>query len=246
MDVIVSINVFRSISTLEHQIKNIKQHLNAKYAVILNCNQYMYDEILSKMTLDDNIYLNPHILEKKRFHGSLTQGIVSNMNYAVKNFDFKYFVVISGRTIFYRPITVQKFDGYFEKKKWSSLEEMEEHVRGPFPNSDWKWESFKNTKLAKYYMDRNYKLFTEVHEGVCFSYNVTINILQFLENNIEITKDLFDYNDCVEEFSLNTISTNECNIENLEYGFVYIGNGSSEECNYNDLDRYTRKMQFFD
>jgi hypothetical protein len=121
---------------------------------------------------------------------------------------------------------------------------MQADRRGPFPFMDWKWSSFKGTKLAKYYMDNNYKLAANVHEGVCFSYNVTKNILRFLENNIEITKDLYDYNDCVEEFSLNTISFNECDIENLEYGYIYIGNGSAEECDYSNEDRYTRKIWF--
>ena len=247
MDVVVSINIYKSVKTLQYQLKTIKEHLNVKYVVIINCNKYMRDIlVLSKMKLEKNIYLNPEILEKKRYHGSLTQGIVSNMNYAMKNFDFKYFLVMSGRTIFYRPINIEKFDGYFKNNKWSSFEEMEADRRGPFPFMDWKWPSFKQTKLAKYYMDNNYKLATQVHEGVCFSCNVTKNIIRFLENNLEITKDLYDFNDCVEEFSLNTISTNECDIENLEYGYIYIGNGSVDDCDYSNENLYTRKIRFLD
>ena len=245
MDVVVSINIYKSVNTLEYQLKTIKNHLNVNYVVILNCNQYMYD-ILSKTTLDNNIFLNPEILEKKRFHGSLTQGIVSNMKYALDNFDFKYFLVMSGRTIFYRSITIDKFDGYFEKNKWSSTQEMETNRLGSVPFVHWKWPSFNGSKLAKYYMDKNYKLETDKHEGVCFSRNVTKNILRFLENNLEIAEDLYDYNDCVEEFSLHAISYNEYDIENLEYGFVYIGNGSAEACDYNDQNKYTRKIYFLD
>ena len=245
MDIVVSINIYKSKKTLEYQLNTIKEHLNTTYVVIVNCNQYMYD-LLSDTTLDNNIYLNPEIIQKSRYHGSLTRGIVSNMKYALDNFDFKYFVVMSGRTIFYRSITIDKFHSYFEKNKWSSLEEKESNIHGEFPFTDWKWPSFKNTKLAKYYMNNNYKLYSQAHEGVCFSYNVTKNIVLFLQNNLEIAEDLYNYNDCVEEFSLNKISSNECNINNLEHGFVYLGNGSGEGYNGNDHDRYMCKIPFLD
>lgn len=242
MSVVVSINIYKSIKTLEHQLSTIEKHVNTNYVVILNCNKYMYD-LLSPTTLAHNVYLNPEILEKKRYHGSLTQGIVSNMKYALDNFEFKYFVVMSGRTIFYRSITIEKFDAYFEKNKWSSKEELEAAISGPFRFYDWKWPSFKQSKLAKYYMDKNYKLIGQVHEGVCFSYNVINNIVRFLENNIEIATDIYNFNDCVEEFSLHTIASNEYD---TEAGFVYIGNGSVDDCDYNNEDRYTRKIRFFD
>lgn len=245
MDIVVSINIYKSCKTLEYQLSTIKEHLKANYIVVLNCNQYMYDT-LSQMKLDEIIYLNPEILEKKRYHGSLTQGIISNMKYAVDTFTFKYFVVMSGRTIFYRPITIDNFNTYFEKKKWKDIQEMESIRSGPFPFTDWKWPSLTKTKLAKYYMNKHYTLIGEVHEGLCVSYNVTKNILRFIENNPEITKDLYEFNDCVEEFSIHTIASNEYDTDNLEYGFIYIGNGSCEKCDYSNTDKYTRKILFLD
>lgn len=244
MEIVVSINIYKSTNTLQYQLATIKEHLGANYVVVLNCNKYMYDTIRSTIDMEHNVYLNPEILEKKRYHGSLTQGIVSNMKYSLEHFKFKYFVVLSGRTIFYRPINIQQFDSYFEKKKWKDLQERETVRGGAFPFMDWKWPSLKKTKLAKYYIDRNYTLIGEVHEGMCMSYNVIKNIVKFVDNNIEIINDLYNFNDCVEEFSLHTIASNEYDINNLEYGFIYIGNGSSEKCDYNDKDKYTRKISF--
>lgn len=132
-------------------------------------------------------------------------------------------------------------------KKWSSIEEMNS-IRSscPFTSNDWKWPYFKQTKLAQYYLDKKYTLLSEGHEGMCFSYNVTKNIVTLLQNNLEITKDLYDFTDCVEEFSIQTIAYNECDVENLEYGYVYIGNGTGNNYDGNNIDKYTRKIEFFD
>jgi hypothetical protein len=79
---------------------------------------------------------------------------------------------------------------------------------------------------------------------VCFSYNVAKNIIIFVENNPEIADDLYNFNHCVEEFSIHTISENEYDINNMEHGFVYIGNGPNNDWDQNNLDLYTRKIDF--
>ena len=213
------------------------------YIVILNCNKYMFD-ILQDRKLEDNIHINPEIIQKNRDHGSLTYGFVSNMKYALQHFKFSYFLILSGRTIFYRDVDIEKFRNYFSKKIWSSVEDMESNRQGLLDYTDWHWPSFKNTKLAKYYIDKNYKLSSSAHEGVCFSYNVTTNIINFLENNPEIADDIYNFNHCVEEFAIQTISQNEYDMNNMEYGFVYIGNGVYNCCDQNNLDLYTRKIDF--
>jgi hypothetical protein len=205
----------------------------------------MFD-ILQDRKLEDNIHINPEIIEKNRFHGSLTHGIISNMKYALQHFEFSYFFILSGRTIFYRDVDINKFRNYFSKNRWSSVEDMESNRQGFLECNyvDWHWPCLKSTELAKYYISRNYKLVYSPHEGLCFSYNVVKNILNFLENNSEIAYDLYNFNYCVEEFSIQTISENEYDINNMEYGFVYIGNGHDNECDENNLDLYTRKIDF--
>lgn len=110
-------------------------------------------------------------------------------------------------------------------KKWNNLEERENTVKELFQCEGWKWPSLKETFLAKYYLSLGYKLYCSAHEGLGFSYNVTKNILNFLNNNSIIKNNLFNFYDAVEEFSLQTISIIEINELNLEYGFFNIGHG---------------------
>jgi hypothetical protein len=242
----VSINVYKSIKTLQKQLETIKTHLQMPYVVILNCNKFMYDE-LKKTPLDENIHINPEIIEKKRYHGTLTKGIVSNMKYAFEHFTFTYFIILSGRTLFYRDIALQQFDEYFSKNKWSSVKEMELERKGTIALNGWHWPVFKKTKLAQYYIERSYKLQSSPHEGLCFSKTVCKMLLEFLDKHIDIANDLFSQNDaCVEEFSLQTIASNEYDKETMEYGFIYIGNGCDEECDYTEIHKYTRKIRFMD
>jgi hypothetical protein len=242
--IVISVNIYKSFETLEHQLENIKKHVQKNYIVILNCNNYMFD-ILQDKKLEDNIHINPEIIEKSRFHGSLTRGIVSNMKYALENFKFSYFIILSGRTIFYRDLDIEKFKNYFSKKIWSSVEDMDINRQGFLDYREWHWSSLIHTKLAQYYIYRNYKLAScGAHEGVCFSYNVAKNIIIFVENNPEIADDLYNFNHCVEEFSIHTISENEYDINNMEHGFVYIGNGPNNDWDQNNLDLYTRKIDF--
>ena len=71
---------------------------------------------------------------------------------------------------------------------------------------NWHWPSFCNTLLAKYYLNLGLNLHSSAHEGICFNYNVIHNILTFCNNHPEIINDLFNFNHCVEEFSLQTIA----------------------------------------
>ena len=45
----VSINVYKSIKTLQKQLETIKTHLQMPYVVILNCNKFMYDELKKRL-----------------------------------------------------------------------------------------------------------------------------------------------------------------------------------------------------
>ena len=104
IDIVISINVFQKPFFLLKQLQNIYDNVLSSYCVVLNCNEFMFHE-LNKLELPNNVFINPEIINKARFHGSLTHGIVSNMNYAIHHFDFKYFLILSGRTIFYKKMT---------------------------------------------------------------------------------------------------------------------------------------------
>jgi len=273
IDIVISINVFQKPSFLLKQLQNIYDNVLCSYCVVLNCNDFMFHE-LNKIQLPNNVFINHEIINKARFHGSLTNGIVSNMNYAIHHFVFEYFLILSGRTIFYKKMTLENL--YILNKKWNSIEEMQTTQKSEFNNMDtliigclgllndenwkiieenkknkknkviqkidgwwpdgWYWPYFKNTKLAQYYLNNGYRLECSYHEGLCFSYNVVNNILNFFNRNLEIKDDLFNFYCCVEEFALQTISHNEVDETNLEYGFSFIGQANCSP-EYYDFER---------
>lgn len=240
VDIVICISVYALPEFLENQLKTISENVKCSYVVVLSCNDYMFNE-LSNKTLPNNVVINPEIINKTWYTGTVLQGIVSNMNYASKMFTFKYSVILSARTIFYKNMMLSDLD--ILSKKFNSIEEHAKY-KGPFPFMDWHWPSLKQTLLAKYYLALGYKLQASEHEGLVFSYNVTQNILSFLNKNTIISKNLFEFKHVVEEFALQTISCIEVDASNLEYGFFTIGHGVTEICDYNMPHKYTRKIAF--
>jgi hypothetical protein len=226
---------------LENQLKTISDHVLSSHAVILNCNDYMFGK-LTKKTLPPNIYINPEIINKAAWTGQITQGIVSNMKYALEKFIFKHFIVLSGRTILYRNMRTCDLD--ILTIKWPSLEIMNQKLKGAFTEMGWHWPTFRRTLLAQHYINRGYRLYGSAHEGLVFSYNVCKNIIKFFDLHVDIKNDLFQFHHCVEEFALQSISLNEVGSDNLEYGFSNIGHGIGEDCDMNAPHKYTRKIAY--
>lgn len=168
----------------------------------------MFDEC-NKNKLPDNVYINNIILNKKKYHGSLTEGIYNNMLYALEYFTFKYFIICSSRNYFDNNMTLYDLDNV---------------IKQPIHMIDynytvWHWPTFINTKLAKFFINQNKKLYSSSHEGLLFTYSCIQKIVHFLENNLEIKNDLFNFEASVEEFALQSIAIN------IEDNFYYIGNG---------------------
>lgn len=209
---IISINVHENPDFLLKQLKNIEEFVNESFIVVLNCNDYMFKELTS-MNLPSNIHINPEIINKRPWTGSITAGIYSNIKYALKNFDFAYLIVFSSRNLFYNNIRLSDLtNNSIRHDATSDL-------------SKWHWPFFLTTKLAQYYFSKNAKLYGSEHEGMVFSTTTCKNIQTFLENNIDISKDLFHSNVVAEEFALQTISMNEHNFNDNEIGWINIGHG---------------------
>ena len=238
--VILSINVYKSLSTLMKQIQTIQQYVLCDHIILLNCNACMY-YILKYITLPENVVLNPEIIEKKRFDGSVTRGFVSNMEYALQKYQFRYFIVLSSRTIFYNQLDLENLDRL--QPKWDNMEEREKICKGPFPSMSWHWPTLKQTALAKHYLERGFKLHKSAHEGLCFSYCVSQNILAFFNKHPNIRDNTFNYNFFLEEFALQTIASNEVG-SNLEYGFLDLGHGVYDNYDPRAENKYTRKIPF--
>jgi hypothetical protein len=91
VDVVLSINVYKFPNFLLRQLATIKENLLCSYVVILSCNNDMRNQLL-EIRMPNNVYINPKVINKKVYHGSLTKGIISNIEYAINNFTFKHFI----------------------------------------------------------------------------------------------------------------------------------------------------------
>jgi hypothetical protein len=243
VDVIFCINIYKCLQTLEKQIISIEENVLCSYKIILSCNDYMFNELKNKQ-LSNNVLINPEIMNKIYHHGSITNGIVSNMEYAKKiNLNYKYCIILSGRTVFYTKMNITDLDKL--NKRWDNIEDRDIVQKGDFPYMNWHWPQYKCTLLAKYYLDKGYILFGCAHEGLCFSYNVVNNILNFLDDHLEIKNDIFNYNFILEEFALQTISAIEVNPSNLEYGYFNISHGTGDGfTNHSENNLYVYKIGF--
>uniref|UniRef100_A0A6C0JP74 Nucleotide-diphospho-sugar transferase domain-containing protein n=1 Tax=viral metagenome TaxID=1070528 RepID=A0A6C0JP74_9ZZZZ len=217
-DCIISINIHHKPKFLLLQLDNIKEHVKCNYAVILNCNEYMYNEC-KNMKFSENIYINNEVINKQRYKGTLLKGHYSNIQFALNNFNFKYFIICSGRNFFDNIMTIDELNKVIKLGQYT----------GPFygmydkNNINWHWPLLIKTKLSMFFLEKNKNLYNSPHEGLLFSYNSCLKIVNFLENNEDIKINLFNYNASVEEFALQTI------IINFNESFYYIGNGCCTE-----------------
>lgn len=218
-DCVISINIHENYLFLLKQLDNIKDNTSCNYCIVLSCNNYMYEEC-TKNGLPPNVYINPTIINKRVNHGSLTHGIYSNMVYALDNFIFKFFIVASSRNFFKNKLTFEDLDNLVAYPH--GIEDLHTSIYDE-TNLSWHWPNFKNTYLAKYYIEQNKKLYSSPHEGLVFKYSTCKKINELLNNNINIKDDLLNFEGCVEEFALQTIAINE------EETFYYIGNGCCNE-----------------
>jgi len=230
-----SINVHENIEFLLKQLSNIEKYVIESYCVILNCNLFMYKELIKNKKINSmkNIYINNEYFDKKTFHGSLFKGIYSNLTYAIQHFKFNYFIILSSRNLFYN-----KFDNRFIKSENECIK------YNKLNKNNWHWnnniygDKLLNTKLAKHIIEKDLCFSRSEHEGLVFNYKSCLSIIKFLEKQTNIKNDLFNWNHCVEEFALQSIL---CNNNNKYYN---IGNGTKTHVNVKNLpnNKYVHKV----
>lgn len=212
--IVFSINVHENLNFLIKQIEDIEANVLVDFVVIINANEYMYIEIFNNELLKarDNIILYPEFVNKIHNHGSLTKGIYLNMEYAIENYQFEYFIVLSSRNLFYNKL---------HKDNYNNLPKICDGLYiNQFNFYEWHWPLFLQTELGKYIIANNL-LFCksyEYHEGLTFDYVSSIKIIDFLKENEDIKNNIFNFNWGVEEFVLHTISLN------LNGYYYHIGN----------------------
>lgn len=224
-DIVFSINVHEKINFLIKQINNIETYVLLNFIIIINANNYMYNKISNSdfFKTKNNIILNKNYLNKKRFHGSLTKGIFLNMDYSIKNYHFKYFIILSSRNLFYN---------YLNDKNINNLVKINNkyiYKHKELPKKTWHWHSFLKTQLGKYIIENDLFFTFSAHEGLTFDNSACKNIISFLNNHENIRENLFNWKHCVEEFALQSICIN------LSHDFYDIGTGEKTKNNIDEL-----------
>lgn len=122
------------------------------------------------------------------------------MKYAINNYEFKYFIILSSRNMFYNKLTNENYNSLVKISSGITYEQMNVN--------SWYWPSILKTELSKYIINKKLLFSKEAHESLTFDYISCKNIISFLNNNNDIRTNLFNWNSCVEEFALQTICIN--------------------------------------
>ena len=244
-NLVVSINVHEKPEYLLNQIENINEYVSLKKKVLLNCNEFMLEQMKDRSIPDVDVF--PESLSKRPFHGSLMHGIACNMSYALDNYNFDYFLVISSREFFYRKLeNVSQINEHLIDERNIKTQNVDFRMPNFYPAGNyckvrgdhadwlgvrgdvvdlWWWPKFSNTKLYQYIENNNMSFAHSMHEGMCFSRDTCESIINFFGDHQDIMNELFTFDACVEEFALQSIASNYG-------GFYYLGNG----CDTKSLD----------
>ena len=261
-DLIISINIHEKKNFLLEQIKNIKYFTKSisNILIIYNCNEYMFNEICDVSDNKITIIRNPEIINKKRFHGSLTQGIFSNLKYVVKNnISFQYFLVMSSRNILINNISLDsiKENMIFTKNNIENLNKSQRKfyynrnydtyqicdgtTPGPWigPTHYWFYNYIEYTSKLWF---KEFKQFDFIiggkHEALCFPYKVIHNIYNYLNKNFLVEQDIYTTNHCAEEIAPQTLAY-YCKEDGISYSFI--PQIIKIERNIEDLNEYYKK-----
>ena len=216
---IISINVHENINFLFKQLYNIDEYVNMNYLIILNCNNFMFDNLKNNEYIlkSKNIVINPIFFEKKRCHGSLLKGIYLNLIYILnKKYIFDRFLILSSRTFFFRKIenfnsinkiTLETNINY----KIGNLFKIESIDRKIYETYKF-MNKFRKTSIYNFYnRNKEYFILKTAHEGLMFDYNNCLSIENFFKINKKKYKleSIFNFHAACEEFALQTICFNE-------------------------------------
>lgn len=196
---VVSINSHDT-GLLEIQLENIKKFLKLDHIIILNCSVDVYNEIKNKSF--KNVCINPIYFDKKRFDGSLFNGIYENLKLGLKNYDFKYHLTLSARSLFRTELTESNLNNV--------LKENRSYKPSLKTNTDvvCHWHTFSKSKFCKYIFDNKLKLKHEMHEGLIMTIDDAHKIKNFFDNNQELLTSICNSNVAMEEFVIPTLLFN--------------------------------------
>ena len=233
---------------LKEQILNIKYNTTdfTEVYVILNCNDIIFDRLQNEKLHDEKIKIivNPEVINKKRFHGSITRGIFSNLKYIVENkINFDYFVVFSSRSILTKKINLDTIYNNMthSKIKWQEMiklnkkffhnsnyyrykvceKTMEHECSEPIPLWYFNDNRIKETKWFDKFKNDFELIIGGKHEALCFTNIVIKNMYNYMINNNETMEEIYNNKCCVEETVLQTLGYNlKNNKDDISFTFL--------------------------
>ena len=198
--VLITINIHDDVQSLSKQLENIRclfQH--PSFSIVLNVNDHMQKQLQNTEYVE---LCNPTSINKRRFHGSLLKGIVKNLQYAQKNVNFDYVLVMSSRTLFRRKCTLNDMLGIMQHHKVPAYSLCRWTFKRFYEYADdspnvWWWSTFMNTIVGKKYA----QLVGGAHEGLFFDATVCQHLFKLPDS-------LYEEPACIEEFVIQTLCAN--------------------------------------
>ena len=149
------------------------------------------------------IIINPERIQKKRFHGSIVQGIFSNLLH-MSNENFDYVMILSERCIFFDYLTLDDMSILKPLEPTHKFNHLANKVNNtnylfqlPSDPNIWHWKSFSNNNICKKALDKG-GVFGGPHEALTidgYSYKKLINFIQTFD-----ISNIYLLNACAEEF----------------------------------------------
>jgi hypothetical protein len=217
--IIISINAYK-LKALQEVINSCEKNVKEDFVIILNNSIDLDKHIRANNLFADkkNIVLNPEPIDKKRFTGSVVKGMVSNINFALKNIEgWEKFLITANRYAINKEISLnylnRKRDLFLEHKKEGIVPDPQKicsefyRIEKMKFKHGWMWPQFKETKLAKFFWNKPAVGCLGV--GFFFDKLACEDIANFFKEHKGIAEDLFNSKTTAEEFALQTIVLNE-------------------------------------
>ena len=205
---IISINLHAD-GHFADQLENIQEYLKFDHEIILNCNNKMYE--LLRNAEPENVILNPNIIEKRRFHGSLFQGIFENMKLAYHTSEFDYFLVLSARSFFFRKLDLNTIDTFYEDSKCTAAYGCDFIPRTEKHKREWPammWKPFSNSDFYSFLQKNKFKYQKGLHPGLLLTHENCELILSFFDQHKDLYESVINTQAPMEEIVIQSILLN--------------------------------------
>jgi len=219
---VVSINVHEHPNFVLKQLEHIREHIPFTHRVILNCNDEMRMALRQTSAAE---LCHPVALNKRRHHGSLLEGIMRNLEFALRRWKLGYFLILSSRSWFRRPLSLadvtesraqppigaQCSDLRYERNRglhWVDSKDDFELVKlqdGTIAKVNVDVSAhYRGTLLAQKLQREGHVLLHSPHEGLVLEHAACTHALRVLDSRLG--RDLYDTETAVEEFALQSIA----------------------------------------